>query len=291
MRQPPARHRWLRPVGVHIENGFLVYDRQATKSKGGEICASAGMLNNFLMLGRRDDQAIADYAGEYGVLGLCQHGVVHTACTHADDDVAWLNAGDDADAVPDERPMADNPTDHEPLDGWRFYIELANATLAAAQRLHGGKSPSPIEDGDRLAILVDYGTRGLEKARDEPNTVERGRSVVANVCTRWLVDGQAQLVMSWDTGASVPQLTIGAVTADAGMFAGLGLQVVLACARSDGVAICSGCGGLHAPTRQPRPGQRTYCADCRQAGVPQRHADRDRRDKRRAAAGPGRRDR
>ncbi len=274
VRLPPARHRWLTPVGVHVDGEDLVYDHAKSRRCGGELLPSKGMLREFLLLAGADGQRIADYATEHGVLGLCEHGAPHTYCTEVEEDGT---------------PSVDNPADREPLDSWRFYARLAATTMRAAHTLRQGAArPMPTED---LDLLLRWGTHGQDTAADVKNTVEGGRQGVAHVCTRWLLEADARLVMAWDARATLPQLTIGAPVPDAGMFAGLGLQVALACARSDGVAICDGCGGLHAPTRQPRPGQRTYCADCRRDRVPQRHADRDRRKRRQETAAKERRPR
>lgn len=265
VRHPPARQGWLAPVDVRLDSDSVVYDHTASRRRAGVLIPTAGMLSEFRRLASADGQAIAEYAAEYGVLGLCEHGLVHTYCTEVDDE--------------DGEPTVDNPADREPLVEWRRYSTLAGTLLRGALVL-SRPHPVPLDEAD-LAVLLDYGSYQLEQVDDGDNTVERGRHAVALAVTRWLVEGESRLVMAWDPRARLPQLTIGAPVPDAGMFGGLGLQVALACARSDGVAICDGCGGLHAPTRQPRPDQRTYCPDCRGKRVPQRHADRDRRDRQR----------
>jgi len=63
-------------------------------------------------------------------------------------------------------------------------------------------------------------------------------------------------------------------------FAGLVLQLIAALSRVDGFAVCSSCGSIYPPTRQPRAGQMNYCSDsCRQRAVTiamRRHRERKR---------------
>jgi hypothetical protein len=221
------------------------------------------MFERFLDLGDDDapDYEIASYAAQFGVLGLCEHGHVSTYCTSL--------AGHDGE------PAVDNPTDIEPLDTWRRWARAARTTVDVAFAARQ-KPPKEITD-TQLHQLVDYSGNWLFERSDFPSQHAAARSLVANVCNRWLTEGDARLILDWPPRQTRPELTIGAPVADAGVFCALGIQLSLACARSDGVAVCDGCGSLHSPSRQPRPGQRTFCARCRADKIPVKLANRDRR--------------
>jgi hypothetical protein len=57
----------------------------------------------------------------------------------------------------------------------------------------------------------------------------------------------------------------------------LALQVCLVAAKQDGFAMCSYCQKQYVPRRAPKSGQRAYCKECRDAGVPVRVAQQNRR--------------
>ena len=57
----------------------------------------------------------------------------------------------------------------------------------------------------------------------------------------------------------------------------LALQVCLRASKLDAFVVCSYCNKEYMPKRAPKAGQRNYCVDCRNSGVPIRIAQRDRR--------------
>jgi hypothetical protein len=264
-RMPPAQHRWLAPVDVRLDGDALVYDHRATRRRGCLLVPSPGMLAEFLTLADASDHRIAAYAERYGVIGLCPHGLVHTHCTRLNDD---------------GEPHVDNPSDREPLDLWRRWSRLAWATVDVATRVRRGKWDDA--SNCQLRELVEYGMYGWDVG-DWRDGFRLGRYAVAAVCSRWLIEGDARLIVHWPEGRSRPEIVLGAPVADAGAFTGIGLQLAMACASSEGLTTCDGCGAVHAPSRQPRPGQRTFCARCRADNVPVKLANRDRRARERAA--------
>lgn len=225
------------------------------------------MLEEFLELSDAADYQIASYAAKFGVLGLCRHGHIYTYCT----------TGDRSKTVD---PYVDTPADTESLEKWRWWARAAKTTLEVAFAARQ-QPPSEVKD-QQIRDLVDYSGNWLFEEPDFPSRVTAARSLVVSVCNRWLTEGEARLILNWPPHQARPELTIGAPVADAGVFCALGIQLSLACARSDGVAVCDGCGALHSPSRQPRPGQRTFCARCRENKIPIKLANRDRRARNRS---------
>jgi hypothetical protein len=246
-----------------VDGEHLRYDKRKTRDKGGELRPSPGMLSGFVALADADPQAIVDYAAEFGVLGVCAHGDIYTACSRDPDTGEVLAA------------FMDNPAEREPFDTWRHYSRLAGAILDLGQRLRGPHARRVV--ADELAPLVQYGGHHMFPSVAIAGTVTGARSAVARSLTRWLHDGDASLRVRWDQGAATPELQIGGDAPDAGLFTALGLQLAMACTAAEGLWRCSYCGRLHERARPPRPDQNVFCEECRRAGVPVRLANRARR--------------
>lgn len=107
-------------------------------------------------------------------------------------------------------------------------------------------------------------------------TLEDDRVQLSWAVSTWMQQVGAQLVLTWPVGASAPELTIGGERPQ-GCLPAVTVQVALACSRAETTRTCDGCRALHAPRRQPKPGQRSFCQTCRDAGVPVKIANRDRR--------------
>lgn len=251
-RVPPAEHRWYAPVGVAVDDGVLTYDLDATEARAGIAVADRGLLEDFLRLDGADDMAFALFADSHGVLGLCSHGAVYTACP-----VAGREA--------DELTAIDNPSDHEPLSVWREWVATAVRLYACARQLQG---PNPL-NADQRRLLYD-------EDFSPPPSLHADRQMVAAALSAWLEKGDARLLVTWPVQATLPVLAIGAPIPDRGVFAALGLQLAMAAGRAEGLSTCTSCGVLFAPTRRPRAGQRTFCPACRLAKEPVRFAQRDR---------------
>ncbi len=280
-RMPPTAQQWRSPVGVRATRDGIEWQPRDSLARGGTIVPSEGLLEDFLTLRDGDSQRVAAFAVRHGVLGL--------------DDKTWRRFGEYA---------------HEPLAAWHDAAACANALLTAATRLRAGQ---PLTDDQRVPVLAAawpavtgsrFTSRTLyldgepvmelhddpEAARREAllmyasRTLEDDRVQLAWAVTEWMQTGGAQLVLTWPTGASAPALTIGGEMAR-GCLPAITVQVALACSRGEATRTCDGCGALHAPRRQPKPGQRSFCQRCRDSGVPVRLAKRDRRARARATNG------
>ncbi|MGI8994175.1 MAG: hypothetical protein ACR2FP_07700 [Nocardioidaceae bacterium] len=230
-----------------------------------------------MTLRRADSEAVAAFAVRHGVLGISRK--------------TWWRPGEYV---------------REPLSAWHEAATRANALLTAAARLRAGR---PLSDDQRVPVLDAawpdvtgdrFTTRELyvegepfmephtdpEAARREAllmlasRTLEDDRVQLAWAVTEWMRGAGAQLVLTWPAGSTTPALAIGGEMAR-GCLAAITVQVALACSRGETTRTCDGCGALHAPRRQPKPGQRSFCQQCRDAGVPVKLATRDRRAKQR----------
>lgn len=283
-RMPPTAQQWRSPVGVRATRDGIEWQPRDSLARGGTVVPSEGLLEDFLTLHNADSQRVAAFAVRHGVLGLSNK--------------TWHRFGEYA---------------HEPLAAWHDAAACANALLTAATRLRAGQ---PLTDDQRVPVLAAawpavavnsrFTTRTLY-LDDEPvmephggpqaaqrealllhanRTLEDDRVQLAWAVSTWMDESETQLVLTWPTGASAPALTIGGEMAS-GCLPAITVQVALACSRGETTRTCDGCGALHAPRRQPKPGQRSFCQQCRDSGVPVRLANRDRRARARAASGGG----
>lgn len=278
------RLRWRCAQKVRRDGDELVWDVEATRRKGGECVGGETFLEGFLALAEATDEAVVDYAERWGgVLAFCRHGLPGASPRHLED--------------PD-RPGASwcEPTVREPLDEWRRWSRLAGVVLKVSGAVAAGKSvPSSLwpellpfaYGGVKVFAGVEPGFENLTT----PRGIGARRALVAQAVSYWLEAGGARVGMEWSTGAR-PRLVIGSGgLPDAGIFGALGVELAGRCAKAERLDVCDGCGRpfLMNPKQRARleqtPGTRTFCPDCREAGVPARMADQDRRARQRAARG------
>jgi hypothetical protein len=106
---------------------------------------------------------------------------------------------------------------------------------------------------------------------------DRDRKMWARLLNALMELGRVRPWLVWEgTGGSVPKL----------MFSGrnllsyLALQLCLRASKHDAFAVCSYCEREYTSAeRAPKAGQRNFCLDCRNNGVPVRLAQRSRRER------------
>lgn len=274
-RMPPTAQQWLSPVGVRATDEGIEWLPRESADRGGVIVPSAGLLEDFLTLTSANSDRVAAFAAQHGVLGLWDTGR------------RWYRPGEYA---------------REPLSAWTEGAVRADALLSAAVQLRAGR---PLSDDQRVPVLdaawpdvqishlsaqelyldgerVWMSHPDREAARREAlllhtsRTLDDDRAQLAWAVSTWMDSAGAGLVLTWPERSAAPALTIGGERAR-GCLPAITVQVALACGRADTTRTCDGCGALHAPRRQPKPGQRSFCQPCRNDGVPVRLANRDRR--------------
>lgn len=291
-RMPPSRQQWLNPVGLRAVEDGLEWLPRESRERGGVIAPTEGLLEDVLRLAEADSAAVVDFASRHGVLGV------------------FPNRSGDVRVTPQTwyRP---SEYAKESLDVWHAAATRARALLAAAAKLRQGRL---LTDDERVPVLraawpdtePDYtaaevwvdGQRHVEGPADDEaalrqallfyanRTLDSDRTNLSWAVSTWMREAEASLVLTWPPASATPVLTIGGERAW-GCLSAITVQVALACSRAEPVQTCDGCGALHAPQRKPKPGQRSFCQACRDAGVPVKLANRDRRAKLRAAREQG----
>jgi hypothetical protein len=249
VERPAPWDRWWVP-SVTLDGNRLRWDI----GSGAWTRAGPGLLDGFLRLADAGPEAILRYAQRWGVFGICSHGLP-SSHNRGPTPHPLLTVGE----PPWCRPQGhDQGTPWEETQLWNDYARAFRALVSIAARLHDGDRS---RHEDWAALNVTPTAPWLR--RDE-------RAQLAVVLTQFLEQGGVRPAISWKELADRPLLGF----AGAGLFGALTMQLVLACAGSDGLALCSGCGVAYLPPRQPSAGTRRYCPECRRRKVDQRDAAR-----------------
>ncbi len=232
------------------------------------VLPGPGMLDSFVRLSDAPDQQILHYASQWGVLGICEHGLPYSHNPPTGE--LWKGH---RPCYPMEVPKSrssDGLGLYESVSDWRCFSRAARGLLNIAARLHFQKVG---EREDWRAVfsvrpeftpLVPYWKQGV------------GTDGFFLTCeiSEWLRWGDVRSRPYWERGASSLR------TGGGGLFGALALQILYAVNKVEGFVMCSGCGGEFIPRRRPNPNRRAYCDACRSKGVPERdasHAYRTRR--------------
>ncbi len=220
--------------------------------------------------------AILRFARRWGVLSLCRKHGLPTTHVHAGESGFCRQIGHEEQLGGGGR---------EPIAAWRKYAREASALVDAAASVLGG---APM-DARTLAILTEAPGPDPEtwsEVAPEPRDSDlremepwqgRGdlhRDLVEFYIDRWLRYANVRLGFAWARRG--PEIVLGGSD---GLFRTLAMELAFRVTRTERMVMCSGC-RRPVPAR-PRPGERTYCPDCRRDHAPQRHAARDYRARKR----------
>jgi len=251
-------------AGVVLEDGRLVIRSTAAARK---VVPSRDMLVGFAALEHADDSAVLAFAQQWGLFGLCGHGLLR-GHGWTEVPVSLLVAGDLASFDP--RCPAERG---EPLEAWRYWAREAGALFRVIARLQKGR---PADETD-LLILGEAGPWALPDYSSPGNrlgyyayrgfglkTIEAHRAIVGDAITTWLAFTRTLNHLVWESGR--PRLAFGGE----GLLGGLGLQLLQVAAGLERLDWCTRCslpGIVKRATKGP-----FYCESCRRLGLPQRGA-------------------
>jgi hypothetical protein len=157
----------------------------------------------------------------------------------------------------------------EPVAAWRAFSRRAFALIKLSDRLMQSKVGRP----------DDWRTVYAMSGRDAPwwkQHVGAERVLVGELVNEWLKMGDVRPYVDWNAHEKKPTVTFGG----SGLFGALALQLALAVGQSAGLAVCTHCRKEYPPTtRRPKAGQRRFCPECREAGIPNRYSLIDHRER------------
>lgn len=238
--------------------------RQATDEQYARTVES-GLLLSFVQLHRANDDAVLAFAEMWGPLSV--PGLVRQQRVSE-----WMRF----QATLEELASPVAPARFgpeivcEPVAHWRRAATIARHTLRIAACLHEGE---PIE-AEECAMLdawsVPMGT--FPKEIRNRHYIATGKKYIAGIVNQWVGEAGVRPVALYGKGA-VPEFLL-----STGSLGGaLGVQLLLAITGAPSFAVCSECTNLYTPKRKPSAHTRCFCQTCRDAGVPQRLAQRDKK--------------
>lgn len=199
---------------------------------------------------------VRSLAQEHGPLLLCKH---HLPFTH-DETIC-------------------SPLNPEPLRAWWELAHQCRSIVEIAQRLNRGSRGKE----DDWATLLDCDPTEIRSRRQRGSWAEQKR--LARVLERMLRLADFRLRFTW--GESGPELDLlSPSTSPVPLYAALVRELVSTVIGIEETATCDGCRLPYTPDRKPRAGERNFCTDCREAGVPARLRKRDER-RRKTESGNG----
>jgi hypothetical protein len=255
---------------IWIEDEALFYEYE--DSRLGAVSYER-VLWKFIKLVGASAQQVAEFAAEYGPLGLCkEHQLPTFSSAHPGRKL------DSAECHPSFRvvKMTDPPRRrneaYEPIVAWHAWARRAEAALVLAKALHAGEagdesqwrvlgfSKSPDFDERRLGLALEANA-WLEHALPVPavTLVPLGGLELRFVPYRFArPKSEHQRDSFWNMLCGYPQSSSFAI------WQALGFQLAAAVcgAGTVGVAICSGCGEFFSVKRAPAVGRHTFCKGC-----------------------------
>jgi hypothetical protein len=277
LERPVLASGWQVPPQIWLEDNTLRY---SVGPKGFRECKtakpSAGLLEGFIRLTDSPLSTILRFAQRYGLLGVKKRRDRPRA-----EDCIVLNKRYGLDygySVLEPASYGGGQDGGEPIRNWRFWARKFSAALAIASSMAQGT----YGDGARWKEIFgdSYGPPSRDyrcpfEGVTEEDVFCEVRGKFYSQLEDWLTLGDVSLRLDYEGK--------GLVFATETLFSGLVLQLVSAVCGSSGFAVCSSCGNLYSPARQPNTSTRHYCGHCgRRAAV--RDAVRDLRNRRRGAS-------
>jgi hypothetical protein len=242
--RPSAMPTWSAPPEVELDGQWLLFRYPVRTLRHGRralqfrrVRASAGLLTEFVTFDEAPAERILAYARQHGPLGFCRHG----------DPSHRARPEGCAPAIATGQTAL-----REALQWWRNLASHARALLNAAAQLFKGR----VDDLTLARLnpgLFLSPPLLLRVARRDP------ASFVAFGMELWLRYFQVRPRAIYNRRRKRFEVRIGGSSALAGALA---LQIVLALTRWSGIAVCSSCGKLFAPSRRPNPNRNAYCDTC-----------------------------
>ncbi len=260
------------PTEVKLEetlDGWVLAWRRGGRRK--QVGASnEQLLAEFMSLQDSEPDQIAEFASEWGALQLCKHGKPQSHLPWR----LWTEL-DELEAAPcDVNRAYPGGWRREPISRWNHYSSQAGAIRRLGRNLSSGNSISivdlePMEDLFPPYFL-DRTIPGISEPISEPPEFTRQdhERVLATALHSWLGMGDVGFHVNWREGKSSVQF------GGTGLFGALALQLTLVCTGAGALFLCSECRLPYIPEQQPRSGERNYCLDCRDKGIPARNRQR-----------------
>jgi DNA-directed RNA polymerase subunit RPC12/RpoP len=261
MRQEPiddalrsTRHQlsWTRLIAprstdVSLGDGVIQLPDPARYKDYRDVIAPQNLLAQFISLRDQQERRFGEFAKKFGPLTLC-----------------------DKHGLPASHGWDCQASRAEPLDRWRELSRRAYTVLTIRDALNRADRPSPGDWRTALAFVVDVGghTSWAKQASRRKSFNKFGQSELAVCVQAWLNAVQIGPRIAWNGQSKTYQLELKPSELGPNLFAHLAMQLMLAVADVERLALCSNCGQSYTPTKRPSETRLNFCPRCgRRASV------------------------
>lgn len=260
------------PPTYRAELEFVMESRwTGSPAPANRVRPKPDILERFLLLATASDQQVHKFASSFGALLIFPR-----------------NEG--------RRMPADKRAFVESCEMWRYFAVSMRSLLRIASCFHADRK-SDATDWDQIGACPASLVPQTEQHRDllSPASwsgeeawlamahfvrkgADRDRKMWTRLLNALLELGRVRPWLVWEGegGSARPNL----VFSGPNLLSYLALQLCLRASKHDAFAVCCYCNQPYPPLgRAPKTGQRNFCPDCRERGVPVRLAQRSRRER------------
>lgn len=262
--RPLPSATWAVPASIQTDGTDLIYREWTEQRRPRRRRAGPRMLEDFLGLAHMPAEAVVRYARQWGVLGLCRHGM--PACHNHEGKVEdWCSP------VGWEFGKTRAEQAREPLSYWTFYADKFRTLLKVTANARAGTDVG--DTADWIVLHSPEPSWSLPPEAVTVPTLDGAPLFLGSEFHFYASLGDCRPVLTWHAGAE-PRVELGGF----GLFGALAWQILLAATGSPGLAFCEEC---RAPFR--RDGRRKYCEDCGRPAALRAGAARQRKRRARLA--------
>lgn len=247
LERPVPNGGWYAPTVVHLDKtaNWIIWGDLPKHPRPWmqERRPGPRMLEDFIRLSEATAERFLEYAGQWGVLMHCEHGLSYglvrdPGCNKCQ--IAFTKLIEQG-----------SPLLQEPVALWRQYAREMKSILNLAAALHKEEKTN-MEDWRVILSRYpdDYYLKKMSKPQSQ--SLVNQQSHLASVIRDWALHADVQILFNWNPYQS-PSITLGG-----NLLAALVIQLMCAVRRIDGLAICSYCGQPFLPTNR----RSRYCPNC-----------------------------
>lgn len=226
---------------ISLEAGEIVKRDRRSYASYREVPAPKDLLVKFVALRDQPEQAFLRFARRWGYLALCHHAL---PASHYWDCPISLR---------------------EPVEAWRALSEQAYAILNLRDALNRKQPRSDADWSLALTLAADcwfMWARQRRSGRDPRRYRNFAHKELGHCVQAWLSAAHIGPHIVWDAGQGIYQLPLGPSDKETALFAHLAMQLMLAVADIERLALCSGCGKGYRPEKRPAESRRSFCTQC-----------------------------
>ncbi len=268
--KPPLQHP-SKPLDVlsqdvRIANKFLIWKYQHAPGTNQVEDKGLTLLRKFIRLANGSNEKILSFAREYGPLGLCRCGA---SLGHRDRSGKRCYRTDPVRKNSKVRPRF---LTRESIDGWHRYIDWAKGILTVARKLHRDEKANDMDWKWVLNLgsncmnyphIISLASTFDNVPLSDDSLIEQ-KQRLSKVVNYWLDECEVGPSINW-TKQNI-KVSLGLRTPFGftnRLLDAIGVQLLGAVLRVEGLANCSVCGIPYRPSRSPRDGENHYCDDCK----------------------------